>query len=180
MAKKSAAKKSKKKAKKASTKNRSTSSKASSKRDRGFARKFDPVTAEDASLVLRLYELRREDVMRRSRDKLLLWKPSSIDDLVAIFDFEHPDNAAIRQVSSYFELSFGLARRGAVHPELVAEWCAEGLLLFAKVEPFLAEFRERVSSSAFQHAQWVAENTEWGKQRVEYFRVRFEIQSKPS
>ena len=142
--------------------------------DPGLARAKGPVTPEDARLVLELYDLRREEVMRASRDALLRWRPSSLEELIEMSDIGHSMNAALRQVASYFELAFGLARRGAVHPELIAEWCGEGLLLYAKVLPFVEAFRDhpKGTSTAFQNAEWVAENTEWGRARMALFEER--------
>ena len=95
----------------------------------------------DAQLVLRLYDLRRESVMRASRDKIAKFLPRSYDDLVAITKPEHPDNAAWRQVSSYFEMAYGFARHGIAHPDFLAENTGEGMLLFAKIAPYLERFR---------------------------------------
>ncbi|MEE2939130.1 MAG: hypothetical protein VX460_01975 [Planctomycetota bacterium] len=136
------------------------------------AKPNDGPTPADAEVVLKLYELRRERVMRASRETLLRWFPESYDDLAAFADFGSEQNAAFRQVTSYFEMAFGLARRGAVHPELLMDWCGEGVFLYAKIEPFLAEFRERVSPTAFANAQWVVENTEAGRAKLELHRSR--------
>lgn len=143
------------------------------------ARKQGPTTA-DAEVVIKLYDLRREPVMRASRATIVRWTPKSYDDLAAVTDFGHQDNAAFRQVSTYFEMAFGLARRGAVHPELIAEWCGEGLLLYAKVHPFLEEFRTRVSPTAFSNAQWIVENTELGASRFALLQRRFAAQPERS
>ena len=101
------------------------------------AKPVEGPTPADAEIVLKLYELRREPVMRASRETLLRWFPGSCDEVAALADFGHEDNAAFRQVTSYFEMAFGLARRGAVHPELLMDWCGEGIFLYAKLEPFL-------------------------------------------
>ncbi len=129
-------------------------------------------TPEDAQVVLKLYDLRRETVMRQSRDTMINWMPTSYDDVIAISDFGSENNAAFRQVSSYFEMAYGFARKGAVHAELLAEGCAEGLLLFAKIHPHLARFREEVAPTAFANVQWIVENTEFGKVRFEMFQKR--------
>lgn len=129
----------------------------------------EPVHA-DADLILKLYDLRRETVMRESRKKMLAWMPRDFADVEAILDMKHPDNAAYRQVGSYFEMAYGFARHGVVHPELLAENTGEGLILFAKIEPFLAEYRERFSPAAFQNAEWIATQTEAGRQRLDRFR----------
>lgn len=138
--------------------------------------KHDATTA-DAEVVIKLYELRREAVMRASRDALIRWTPKTYEDFAAIADFANEGNAAFRQVSSYFEMAFGLARRGAVHPELLVEWCGEGLLLYAKIHPFLDEFRERISPTAFSNAEWVVKNTEYGAARFALFQRRFAAQA---
>jgi hypothetical protein len=132
----------------------------------------------DAHLVLELYELRREAVMRESRSTIAAWLPRSFADVVAITKLDDPRNAAWRQVSSYFEMAFGFARHGAVHKELLAEACGEGLLLFAKVHPYLARIRDEISPTAFTNAEWVVENTEFGERRFGLFQERLAQMSK--
>ena len=141
------------------------------------AKRIEGPTPADAEIVLKLYELRREPVMRASRETLLRWFPGSCDEVAALADFGHEDNAAFRQVTSYFEMAFGLARRGAVHPELLMDWCGEGIFLYAKLEPFLSEFRERVSPTAFANTEWAVEKTEAGRAKFEQFRARLAARS---
>lgn len=131
-----------------------------------------PTTA-DAEVVIKLYDLRREAVMRASRDTLIRWTPESAEDFIAIAEFANERNAAFRQVSSYFEMAYGLARRGAVHPELIVDWCGEGILLYAKVRPYLDEFRAKVSPTAFSNSEWITEHTENGAARLALFLRRF-------
>ncbi len=97
-------------------------------------------THHDASLILELYDLRREAVMRQSRNAIVQWLPKSWDEFIAITQPTHDLNAAWRQVSSYFEMAYGFARHGAVHADMLAESTAEGLILFAKVKPYLERF----------------------------------------
>ena len=54
----------------------------------------------DGELVIRLYELRREPVMRESRATILskYW-PASEEEATAVAKAEHPMNAAYRQVA---------------------------------------------------------------------------------
>ena len=138
---------------------------------------IDP-TFDDANLVLKLYELRREEVMRTSRNAIIRdFNPKTYDEMLAVTDAAHPLNPAFRQVSSYWEMVYSFVRHGVAHPELIMENSAEGLILYAKVSPFLGRFREEVSPTAFRNAQWVSENTVAGKQRFEYFKKRFMHQS---
>ena len=129
-------------------------------------------THADAELMLRLYDLRREAVMRESRLTMLRWMPESLEDLRAISSFEHPDNAAWRQVSSFFEYAYGFARHGIVPADFLAEYNGEGLLLYAKVEPFLEAFRAETSATAFRNAEWLVANSASASERLELFRKR--------
>ena len=129
----------------------------------------DQATPDDAQIILRLYDLRREAVMRASRKLIMGWRPESYEDFATLATFGSEPNEAFRQVSSYFEMAYGFARRGAVQPELLAESCGEGLLLFAKVRPYLERFREERAPHAFRNAEWVVQNTEAGAARLAYF-----------
>src|SRR5258705_5270884 len=97
---------------------------------------------QDGDLTIKLYDLRREEVMRRSRDIIngKFW-PKSFEEFLAVTKPEHEWNAAYRQVSSYWEMVYGMARHGIAHPEYLAEVHTEGDFLFAKVKPFLERIR---------------------------------------
>lgn len=129
----------------------------------------------DAELVLRLYELRREPVMRESRRYLVaeFW-PMNLEAAVAISKGEHPGNAAYRQVTTYWEMAYGMARHGIVNPDYLVETTSEGLLVFAKFHPWLAEFRSAVSARAFRHAEWIATNCEEGRAAFARYHERVE------
>ena len=96
----------------------------------------------DAELVLRVYDLRREAVMRESRSAVngSFW-PKSYEDVVAVTAPDHPLNAAFRQVATYWEMVYGMVRHGIVHPEYFVESNGEGLFLFARVAPYVAQLR---------------------------------------
>jgi len=123
----------------------------------------------DADLVLRVYELRREPTMRASRSAIQaeFW-PKSAEDVLAIARWGHPLNAAFRQVSSFWEMVYGFVKHGVVYPSLFLESNVEGLFLFAKIEPFLADYRREISPRGFLNAEWVARDCPFG---VELFAV---------
>jgi hypothetical protein len=127
----------------------------------------------DAELVLRLYELRRETVMRQSRDAILrdFW-PSNFEEFMAALKPDSPLNAPFRQVSSYWEMAYGFVAHGVLNADMLLETGAEGLFMFAKVEPFLAQFRKEGSPTAFKNAEFVATQTDIGRQRYEMIKGR--------
>ena len=127
----------------------------------------------DADLILKIYDLRREPVMRESRARIAteFWPKSAVETL-AVFKADHPLNAAYRQVSSYWEMVYGMARHGIIHADFLAENNGEGLLLFARVEPYLDQIRAATSPRAFQSAEWIAHNSASAQRILETFRAR--------
>jgi hypothetical protein len=127
----------------------------------------------DADLVLKIYDLRREPVMRESRSAInsKFW-PRNAEEAIAITATDHPLNVAFRQTAGYWEMVYGMARHGIVHPDFLVENNGEGLLLFARIEPYLAAFRQAASPRAFRNAEWVASNCATGQMLMESYRSR--------
>lgn len=127
----------------------------------------------DADLILKLYELRRETVMREARDALThdFW-PKNAKEAVAVLQHDHPLNRAYRQVSTYWEMVYRMARYGIIHGDFLVENNAEGLLLYAKVEPYLKELRAASHPGIFQNAEWVATEVPMGRAATERMRKR--------
>lgn len=130
-------------------------------------------THSDADLVLKLYDLRREAVMRENRAKLLreYW-PRTAADVVAVARLDHPLNVAYRQVTTYWEMAFALCRHGALNPDLLLDSSMEGLFLFARIEPHLAELRGATHQRTLRSTEWIARETEIGRAVMEIQRAR--------
>ena len=132
------------------------------------------VGADQAEIILKLYELRRENVMRASRDLLMkeFW-PTSFEDVQAVMtNMEHPLNAAYRQVATYWEMVYSLARYGAVDTDFLAESNGEGLFFFAKIEPFVEQIRAAGWPMAFRNTEWLIQNSKVALERSEFLRAR--------
>lgn len=126
----------------------------------------------DAELVLKLYDLRRETVMRQSRNTIMQFMPKTWDEFIAVTQPTNPMNAAFRQTSSYWEMAYGFARHGVVNPDFLIENTTEGLFLYAKVLPFLDRFHKEMSPTAFQNAEWITTHSTVGKARLEMVQKR--------
>ncbi len=126
----------------------------------------------DAEIIMRAYELRREPVMRDSRKALLneFW-PKSWEDVQAVLKSDHPLNAAFRQVGTYWEMIYGMAKHGVVHPEFLLESNGEGLFIYARMKPYLAQYRQ-ANPRAFLNAEWIATHSELGKELLARFEDR--------
>lgn len=131
----------------------------------------------DAELVLKLYELRRESVMRESRAAISgQFLPRSFDDVAAIAQTDHPLNRAYRQVNTYWEMAYSLVKHGTLNADLAMESNGEGLLLLAKVWPWLDRIRAEINPRAFRNAEWVATQTDAGKYVFGLLQARIEKQ----
>ena len=125
----------------------------------------------DAELVLRLYELRREARIREARHFVSaeFW-PATAEELLAITKPDHPHNVDFRQVGSYWEMAYGMARHGIVNPDYLVENAGEGLYVLAKAYPWLAEYRAAAYPTGFRNAEWISTQCEEGRAAFTRFR----------
>lgn len=107
-------------------------------------------TAADAELILKLYEMRREDTLRKSRKFMVFdFQPKTLEELRAVSrDPASPHNAAWRQTLSYWEMAASLVLRGALDPDLFLDSNGEGIVIYAKYHHFHAE-TEKESGNPF-------------------------------
>jgi hypothetical protein len=96
--------------------------------------------AESAELILRLYEVRREAVMRQARDWFFGFNPSSMQDIMDAAYGEH--SAYYRMVTSYWDMAASFVNHGAIDEQMFTDANGEHVVVFAKIEPFLTEIRE--------------------------------------
>src|SRR4029077_781377 len=102
-----------------------------------------PPTYEDATLVLRLYELRREDRLRAAREWYRAkFFPQSYEDVQAIALSAGSENENWRMVTSYWDMAASFVAQGVLHPELFFDSGGEALFVWAKVEPYVTQLRQ--------------------------------------
>jgi len=107
-------------------------------------------TAADAELVLRLYELRREETLRKARRFMVFeFNPKTLEELRAVSrDTKSEFNPYWRQTLSYWDMAASFVLRGALDADLYLDSSAEGILLYAKFHHFHAE-TEKQSGNPF-------------------------------
>jgi hypothetical protein len=132
----------------------------------------------DAELLLQLYEIRREAVMRESRALMQTqFFPKNYEELKTIATSNaHPVNAAFRQTTTYWEIVYGMAKHGIMHAEFLMESSGEGLLAYARSLPWLKQLREETGRPFFVNAEWVATNSEVAKKTFARFSAAVEKQ----
>ena len=129
---------------------------------------------ESADLLLKLYDLRREPTMRQARAWFVGFNPDSLDDVLKAMSGEH--NAYFRMVTSFWDMAAALVNNGAIDEKMFNDANGEHLVVFAKVEPFVTEFRNRSQLPAWlqQLEQLVMRQPEM-KSRLAAIRERFRL-----
>ena len=106
-----------------------------------------PPTYEDAALVLRLYELRREEKLRAAREWFRAkFFPQTFEELKAVALGTGIENTHYRMVTSYWDMAASFVAQGVLHPELFFDSGGEALFVWAKLERFLAQMRTEYQS----------------------------------
>jgi hypothetical protein len=102
-------------------------------------------TPADAEIILKLYQLRTETVMREARAWITdeFW-PATAEEFFAVAENPaDPHNAWQRQVLTYWEMAAAMVLHGAVSAELFVECNSEGFFLLAKFSPILDGIRAK-------------------------------------
>jgi hypothetical protein len=133
-------------------------------------------TAEDAKIIMQLYELRRESEMRKARAWYAGWWPSSADDILKVMQASGaPENAWFRQVNGYWDMAASFVLHGVVNESLFFDSGGELWFVLAKLKPFLKELRQRANiPHGFTRVEKVATRTKDGRDRLQMFSKRAE------
>ena len=103
---------------------------------------------ESATLNLKLFELRREPLLREARQWFLLeFNPDSFDEFIKIVS--GPRNSSFRMVLGYWDMAASLVSSGAIDGDSFRAAHGEIVGAFAKIQPFLTELRATVSEPDF-------------------------------
>ncbi len=107
-------------------------------------------TAADADLILKLYDLRREETLRKARRFLVFdFNPKTLEELRAVTrDTKSEYNPHWRQAMSFWEMAASLVLRGALDADLFLDTSVEGILIYAKFHHWHAE-TEKQSGNPF-------------------------------
>jgi hypothetical protein len=97
---------------------------------------------ESATLLIRLYELRRDPTMREARDWYARgFNPNTIEDVMQVVSGPHSGH--FRMVTSYWDMVASFVLNGAIDEQMFNDANGEQVVAFAKIEPLLGEYRER-------------------------------------
>ena len=120
---------------------------------------------EEAGLILRLYELRREDAMRKAREWYFReFDPQSFADFNREMFGDHSGH--LRMVITYWDMAAALVNHGAISLELFADCNGEHIGVFAKIEPILGEIRAAYGPQFAANVEKLIDATPDGRKRL--------------
>src|ERR1700741_1970371 len=137
-------------------------------------------STEQAELILRLYELRREAVMREARSFVGGgFLPQSDDELVAIVTKGGKETGFVLQVYGYWDMVCAFVLHGMLSEALVYDTCQEMYFQFAKIHPYLKRFRQKMNLPEWmQNLEKVAAGSPRGRKRLALMRANLEQMEK--
>lgn len=128
---------------------------------------FGKATAADAELILKLYDLRREPVMREARKFFVGFFPQSAEDILKIVNaLGTQENAYFRQVVGYWEMAASLVLRGALHEGLFLDNAGELFFVYGKFAPYITEIRAELGPQVLARCEELIHRTSDGQQRL--------------
>jgi hypothetical protein len=129
---------------------------------------------DEAGLILKLYELRREDTMRKARDWYFReFNPKTIGDVTEAMFGEHSGH--LRMVVSYWDMAAALVNDGAISLDLFTNTNGEHIGVFSKIEPLLGEIRTVYAPQFAANLEKLIDATPDGRNRSVKARERMKM-----
>ena len=136
--------------------------------------------SQDVANILKLYELRREDGLRRARKWFFTeFTPQSAADVVQTFTSGHDGSANYRMIVSYWDMASSLVNNGGIDEKLFMDANGEHIAVFCKLHPYLEEVRQLIGMPDYlRHLETLVMKTPNALERLERLRGVFSRWSK--
>jgi hypothetical protein len=135
-----------------------------------------PTPFESATLLIRLYELRREPTMREARTWFAReFNPSTADEVIQVLT--GPNSGHFRMVTSYWEMAASFVLNGAIDEQMFNDANGEQVGVFGLMEPVLTDYRTRIGNPKYlSQLEQVVMRRPGAKEQIaamrEWFRAR--------
>jgi hypothetical protein len=126
-------------------------------------------TYQDAELILKLYEMRREEKLRTARAWFVAnFHAQTFSEAMEKFPAGSEQNAYFRMVASYWEMAASFVTRGVLHEELFFENNGEMLFVWERAKNVILDFRKvrknptlyrNLEKAASKHIEWMNQNS---------------------
>src|SRR5580693_9463364 len=121
-----------------------------------------------AELLLHLYELRRETVMRQARSYVGgPFNPHSAEEFIDAIRKGDQQTSYILQVFGYWDMLCAFVLHGALTEALVYDTCQEMYFQWAKIQPYIRTFRRELNLPEWmQSIEKVVDGSPKGRRRI--------------
>jgi Domain of unknown function (DUF4760) len=129
-------------------------------------------TYDDANLLLRLYEIRREDKLRQARHWFLFdFQPGAWGQIREQFFTGEEEDNHLRMVVSYWDMVCALVKQGVLNKDLFYSTNGEHIAVWEKIKPWVEEARrERNNPLMWRSLEEIVEDTmQWRKRQMERY-----------
>ena len=130
-------------------------------------------TYDDVNLIIKLYDLRRDDRMRAART----WfsrhcRFGSLDEFEKACPPDSDERASFWQVVSYWDMVASFLTSGVLHKDLFFQSGGDMHFVWLRVEPFLAGIREsskdpsmlsNLETASNEYAEWWSKRSPRGR-----------------
>jgi hypothetical protein len=134
-------------------------------------------TPHDADLIIKLYDLRRDETMRKARNYFAFeFFPKSVDDVKEVLTNiqEYPErNAYFRQVISYWEMAAAMVNHGSIDQALFLDTNGEFFGVWAKIGDFIEDLRASFGPQFLINLEKLIASAPDGAKRVPIMKERF-------
>jgi hypothetical protein len=123
---------------------------------------------QQAELLLHLYELRRETVMRQARSYVGgQFQPHSAEEFIDAIRKGDQQTSYILQVFGYWDMLCAFVLHGALTEALVYDTCQEMYFQWAKIQPYIKTFRRELNLPEWmQSIEKVVDGSPKGRRRI--------------
>jgi hypothetical protein len=106
-------------------------------------------TYDDVNLILKLYELRRDDRLREARKWFGGLKGKTLAELQALCPPGSEQEASLRMVTSYWEMAASFITSGVLNQELFEQSGGELLFVWTKIQDVVPEWRKAFNNPKY-------------------------------
>ena len=105
------------------------------------------VTHDQANLMLRLYEMRREARLREAREWFVMnFHAKSLEEVMQKFPIGSKENTNMRMVASYWDMCASIVNRGLIDDELYFESNGEAWMVWDRLREIAPSWRTTFSN----------------------------------
>ena len=126
-------------------------------------------TYNDAELILKLYDMRREERLRAARAWFTgNFAADTFAEAMEKYPVGSEHNAYFRMVGTYWDMAASFVVRGVLHEELFFENSGELLVVWERMKNFIADLRQvrknpmlyrNLERGAQKHIEWLNRNS---------------------